>query len=280
MTFKTLEKTNKEIIRQTLNLGFSDYSIPLQFSPQQWDSKITAENIKWEWSVGAFDGDNLVGAILHAEKRRATSYFVYNAGTAVIPSHRGNQLTRKMYEFILPILKAASFKSITLEVIDNNLPALTSYNAVGFKIKRELECYKGYIKYPKMENKYNIKPLTTLDLSLVKSFWDISPSWQNDIEAIENSKKELSSLGAYHNEELSGYIVFNPNTSRILQLAVAPKHRGKKIGSALLSQVMSAKEQLLVITNVDNSNHAIISWLQTRNLNNFVNLFEMELQLK
>lgn len=279
ITFKTLKNTDSEIIRQAINLGFSDYSIPLQFSPEHWGQKILAENIKWELSVGSFDSDALVGVIMHGEKKATAEHLIYNGGTAVIPSHRGQQITRKMYSFILPKLKATTADKLILEVIDDNFPAITSYEASGFKTKRHLESYKGMLSDVMTNEAYAIKPLSTFDWALLQSFWDVKPTWQNDIEAVELSQMYLKSLGVFSENRLLGYIIYNPNTNRILQLAVSKLHRRQKIASTLLSKAIEHKETPLVVTNIDNAENDAIAFMKALGIPNFVNLFEMELPI-
>lgn len=279
ITFKTLENTDSEIIRQAINLGFSDYSIPLQFSPEHWEQKVLAENIKWHLSVGAFDGDTLVGVIMHGEKKTNVGHWIYNGGTAVIPSHRGQKNTKKMYDFILPKLKGTTADKLILEVIEDNFPAITSYKASGFKTKRHLESYKGLLSDVVTSEVYEVKPLPTFDWALLQSFWDVKPTWQNDIEAVELSQMYLKSLGVFSENRLLGYIIYNPKTNRILQLAVSKLHRRQKIASTLLSKAIEHKETPLVVTNIDNAKHDTIAFMKALGIPNFVNLFEMELPI-
>lgn len=279
MDFKTLETTDKDIIRHALNLGFSDYSIPLQFNPEQWEQKIKAENIKWEWSVGAFDGDTLVGVMVHGEKKSPTSYIAYNAGTSVIPSHRGQKLTRKMYDFLIPRLKSASFDNLILEVIADNFPAITSYEAVGYQTIRKFESFRGNIHNPTVENDFKVVPLQEIDWPLLQSFWDITPSWQNDVEAVENIKDELSILGLFRDEAMLGYVVFNPLSNKISQIAVSREHRRQKIAATLLHTAIKDHDKPVIITNVDRSNQGVMGWLEALGVPHFVSLNEMVLNL-
>lgn len=264
---------------EAFNEGFSDYIVPVQLTAEQWHLKMLSENVQWELSVGAFDNNQLVGFILHGSKTQNGQQLVYNGGTAVIPTHRGQQLTKQMYHYILPILKAKNINKVLLEVIDKNHPAIKTYEAIGFKNTRRLPCFKGICNVKSSALSLEIKPIETLDWDNLKSFWDIIPSWQNDIEAIRLIKSTLKSLGLYHQETLVGYLIYNPISHKILQLAVHPTYRQKGFASALLQTAFQNSNTPLLITNVQDSAVGTIAFLKKIGLENVITQYEMELTL-
>ncbi len=279
MEIKTLAGVDPIIVMEAFNEGFSDYIVPVQLTEEQWAFKTLSENVQWELCVGAFDHDKLVGFILHGSKTKAGQQLVYNGGTAVIPSYRGQQLTQKMYHYILPILKSMNTDKVLLEVIIHNQPAIKTYEAIGFKNTRRLPCFKGNYQLKTPENTFEIKPLDTFDWDKLKSFWDIQPSWQNDIEAITLAKKTYKSLGIYHQETLAGYLVYNPLNNKILQLAIAPNHRQKGMATALLHYAFQDTDKPLLVTNIEDSAIDTIHFLNRLGLENMITQHEMELQL-
>ena len=61
VTFQTLENISLAEITGVFNLAFSDYIVPLKLTEDQLADKIISDNIKLEYSVGAFENKKLVG---------------------------------------------------------------------------------------------------------------------------------------------------------------------------------------------------------------------------
>lgn len=114
MELKTLSNTSTEDILSVFNLSFSDYIVPFHLSIEQLTTKIAAEKINPDISVGAFEDGRLVGFILQAEKTGSGEKIIYNGGTGVVPESRGKGLVRKMYDFIIPILKERNADTLLL----------------------------------------------------------------------------------------------------------------------------------------------------------------------
>lgn len=137
---KTLSKISSPELLDCFNLAFSDYLIPMKLTLEQLETKLKTENINREVSVGAFKEKKLVGFVLHGDRNFGKIRRAYNGGTGVIPAERGHGLTKRMYDFILPILESNAFEEVVLEVISNNIPAIKSYQKIGFKPIRNLSC--------------------------------------------------------------------------------------------------------------------------------------------
>jgi len=121
---KTLEKITTEKLLEVFNLSFSDCVVPFCLTKEQLEDKIKSDSIKLEFSVGAFEDDQLIAFILHGYDTIDNLKIVYNAGTGVIPAKRGNKLTAKLYDYILPFLHENDIDKLLLEVISTNEPAI------------------------------------------------------------------------------------------------------------------------------------------------------------
>jgi ribosomal protein S18 acetylase RimI-like enzyme len=280
LTIQTLENITIDTILDTFNLAFSDYVIPMRITKEQLVSKLNAENIRLDYSVGAFEKNELIAFILHGHDVINDKHFIYNGGTGVIPTKRGNRLTALLYEYVLPRFHAKPVASVKLEVITTNLPAITTYEKIGFKTIRTLDCFKGNIQQQKpLSADYKIQHLKEPDWDKLQSFWDWQPSWQNAVTAIEKSKTDLISVGIYQNNELLGYLVFNPKSNRIQQLAIAKAHRNKSLASQLFSYVAINYTAEVSLINVDHAAIATVQFLENIGLQKTVSQYEMELKL-
>ncbi len=279
-TFKTLENTSTVKLLEVFNLAFSDYVVPLSLTIEQLEDKIKSDNIKLEFSVGAFDNNQLVAFILHGYNIEDEVKKIYNAGTGVIPLYRGNKLTAKMYEYIMPVLNENNIDKIILEVITENKVAIKIYEKIGFKTIRHLNCLKGLINISNPINDFEIRILEKYDWAKFKHFWDFNPSWQNSISAVENLKKYNISIGVYENEILLGYIIYNPKLKRIHQLSVDKNCRRRGIGRQLLKYISTNYETEISINNIDYTSPDVIQFMYNAGMKGFIKQYEMELMLK
>lgn len=236
MEFKTLVGVGPSQLLETINLSFADYIFPMQLTSSKLQLKMLSEQIDLSISVGVFDQGKLVALILHGKKEVNGNLHAYNAITGVIPTYRKQKLTVKMYEYILPQLKAQGFTLIQLEAITNNVPALKSYIEVGFSISRILECYKGKVKQLRSATlDENIEITTDWKANDLDWIWDWNPTWQNDIKSIENVRESVTGILYKIEGKIIGYLLFNNVTKRVQQFAVAREYRDQHIASKLFN---------------------------------------------
>lgn len=279
MEIKTLGGIDKKDILNVFNKSFSDYFIPFQLSEEQLTSKMLADKTELDLSVGVFENKNLIAFILHGFDKIDNKKVIYNGGTGVIPEKRGSGLTKQMYHFILPILKENRIDRLQLEVITENIPAINSYKKSGYKIERELCCYKGEINILNINDRLEIKKLSNYDWDLMESFWDIYPTWQNSKNVINELKNNNISLGAYLENQLVGYVIYNPSNNRIQQIAVSKNFRQKKIASTIFREIIETYTNSLSIINVDKSSKCINTFLEKIGFENTLEQLEMKLHL-
>ncbi|NIF03922.1 GNAT family N-acetyltransferase [Chryseobacterium sp. Tr-659] len=279
MEFKTLANITIEELLSVFNHSFSDYIVSFHLTKEVLISKIAAEKLDMNLSVGAFEEGKLVGFILQAEKVENGEKIIYNGGTGVIPESRGRGLVRKMYDFIIPVLKERDADILLLEVIEGNQNAIRAYENLGFSIVRRLLCFNGNINpNPKKENtEITIKDLEDFSWETLRSFWDIEPSWQGSVFVLDPIPENYIALGAYAEKKLVGYIIYGPVSRRIYQVAVDKKYRKQGIGTKLFIAVKERnEEQSVSLNNVDDSSENTAKFLEETGLKNWLSQFEMK----
>ena len=279
MEIKTLKGIDKKDILNVFNLSFSDYFIPFKLTEEQLTSKMLADKICLNFSVGVFENRKLIAFILHGFDKINNEKVIYNGGTGVIPEKRGSGLTKQMYHFILPILKENGINKLQLEVITENTQAINSYENSGYKIERKLLCYKGKVSISNTNKDLDIKKLQVYNWDLMESFWDIYPTWQNSKNVVNELKHNNISLGAYCENQLVGYIIYNPNSQRIQQIAVSKNFRQRKIASTLICEIIEIYGNSLSIINVDISSKSANIFLEKTGFEINLEQLEMKLQL-
>ncbi len=231
-----------------------------------------------EVSILALEKGVVEGFILHTINQYHGSLCAYNGGTGVVPSARGNGLTKKLYDLILPEIKALNVQKVVLEVLKKNSTAIHIYEAIGFEISRGYKCFakRGYFYSAfqtviKQTEKYN--PAYT-------SFWDIDPCFLDQTQQLKHNIHNEVILESYQEDHLTGYIIFQPQLGRVSQLAVNPKYRGKGIGRFLITKAQErSATPYLTIMNIPEDAESYISFLENIGFVNELDQYEMELTL-
>lgn len=270
---KNLTETPPQIIFGTFLEAFSNYFVPV---PTDFDSHFErwqSSGVDFSLSYGAFINDKLVAFILHAPIKNS----LFNLLTGVVPSARGQGLIDKIYSVVIHELKKRGFDSISLEVISKNTPAIRVYERLGFKIERELLCFKGEmpdlsshernLNYQVGEVKFN-KEMRTL----IK--YPYSPEQSEDIISKVKNVFELHEIFA--DQKLLAYAIYQPKSASIVQIeATEPFNQN---AYSLLSQ-MHLRNEVIRINNVDLKNkNQVLLWSEL-GFGNYISQYEMKKSL-
>lgn len=280
MEIRNLNNVSTSEILNAFNESFSDYFVPLKLTAEQLTAKMRADKIDLSLSVGAFDNEKLVAFILHGLDTIDNKIIVYNGGTGVIPEQRGSGLTKRMYQYVLPVLAEKGIDKIVLEVIDKNIQAIKSYEKSGFQIKRNLACYKGDFNIKYTNKDVAIRSMQNYTWDVMQSFWDVEPSFQNSINVVEELKSDTLSLGAFLDNELVGYVIYNPSNKRIQQIATKKNYRKQGIASSLIREIIEKNGNSCSIINIDKKSKNTLDFLNSLGLKSFLEQIEMELDIK
>ncbi len=242
----------------------------------QMASKMVKEGVDLDLSVGAFHGSTLVGFILHAKRSENGRITLYNAGTGVIPNYRGRRLTRRMYTWLMPRIREEGVELLLLEAIDKNIPAIRSYESIGFAKSRLLKCYRGTPKGEK-HNEVREVSLKDVDLPAMSEWWDWKPSFQNSTRSILNGEDDKALLITNQQSTLAGYLIYTEN-GRIHQFAVAEHYRKQGLATKLFEYAASITGTVSTI-NVDGDAQDTICFLEGLGLINDIDQIEMTMPL-
>src|SRR5215204_761790 len=250
ITCRLLSSADFDSLHESFLAAFSDYEVDMRMSREQFEQRIIRDGVQLEISAGAFDQSKMIGFYMNAPGAWQGKRTAYDAGTGVVPGYRQQGVAKKLFEFIVPRLLDASVSQYLLEVLSSNEPAVSLYRRLGFIETRRLAVFRSNepVKSRGDSEHVAIRRVEQAEWELFRSFWDGDPSWQNLIEAVERVKSEATIVCAYVDDKCVGYgVAFQPGGS-LMQLAVAPVHRRKGIGSRILSALSS---EALKVNNID-----------------------------
>jgi ribosomal protein S18 acetylase RimI-like enzyme len=237
-------------------------------------------------SVGAFDGDRLVGMTLVGVDRWRGETAAFDIGTGVVPGHRGKGVAREMFRFALPRLRELGSTRFVLEVIQENQPAIKAYKSIGFEVTREFDCFQWDLN--RASGALNPSPDVEIrrverdSLDAFESHLEWHPSWENSFSSIRRIPDDLRVFGAYTSGECAGLLVYYPGTNWVTTLVVKRDRRRRRVGSALLdwfARERPGAQPVVRLVNIDRGDRATVSLLEKAGCELLVRQFEMELAL-
>lgn len=277
----TLTEHEMPLLHKTFLKAFADYLVPIQLNEEQFKAKRKREGVVPEFCVAAFDGDEMVGFIITGLGEWLGKPTAYNGGTGVLPAYRNQQLTRRLYAFLVHKLQESGVEQCILEVIQENTPAIRSYESVGMTVTRSLDCFKSSKEelLLSVEAPEDITIVTALKpaWNIYQEWWDMVPTWQNSVDAVKRSKEDAMILEARDKDKNTcGYVAFYPKSGSVAQLGVHRSYRGAGIGTALLREVVKLVEvPHLLIINIDNTASDFIHFVKRRHFKRFLGQYEM-----
>ena len=135
--FESLQEISLPQLAQCFNLAFSDYEQPICFTPESLKYYLTASAVDLSLSFGAFCNEALVAFILNSGGIYNGESVVFDAGTGVVPEHRGKKVFSDLFAYTDRQLKQRDIKKYYLEVLQSNRHAISVYSKKGFCVRRE-----------------------------------------------------------------------------------------------------------------------------------------------
>lgn len=281
LTFKNLEGVTDPQLYRTFDESFRDYPVNLGFDEAALRLCLDRRSCEKIHSYGAFEGELLVGFVSNAVRELNGVLTAYDALTGVSVHHRRLGAGKGMMEASAEHFRRMGIKSYLLEVIDTNEKAYNLYKRVGFTFSRKLD---SYALSPKADLpiKHEIRAVIPDDAlwAKLRTFWDHTPTWQNDIDSVRAVQDTMLVAVAYKNDEPVGYVVCGKNNCDIAQIAVAADHRRQGVGTSLLAFISrNTLSEKISISNVDDRSGTLAAFFIHHGFHISIILHELELKL-
>jgi ribosomal protein S18 acetylase RimI-like enzyme len=267
--------------------AFSDYQIDMSYMTieRSWLRNLKS-GVQYDCSVGAFDGEKLVGLTFVGLDDWKGEKAAFDSGTGIIPGYRGQGLAKAMFEFILPRLRERGITKFLLEVLQTNSAAIRAYTKTGFTITREFACFD---LLPDSFSSANVAPGTfevrTIDKARVQEFKtrvDWQPSWENSFAGMDRIEDELIRLGAFNGDQCVGILAFYPLLRWIMSVVVVEEFRRQGVASTLLNTLMADLRgdiDIVKIPNIDRLDKGMLEFFENAGARHEIDQYEMEYNL-
>ncbi|WP_408096012.1 GNAT family N-acetyltransferase [Peredibacter sp. HCB2-198] len=271
MEIRGLEGTSLDIIFHAFKEAFNNYVIPLDLDRDLHLKRWKTAGVDFSLSYGVFDQEELVAFVLHVP----VDHVLFNFGTGVVPSHRGQKLIEKIYDVAVPHLK--NFKEVKLEVIKGNDRAIALYERMGFQTTRELLSFQGELNIccgPTNAFHYHVRPLGyTQEMKDMRLF---EPASEASKTVLMKAKENHETHELRYGDTLVAYAVYTPYNGSLREMgAIDPIDR--HLDQLLLH--MKLGDQRIRVMNVEDRSQTMIHFWMNKGLINFVTQFEMRKEL-
>ena len=273
MIVKKLENIEFDIIVDCFLRSFENYYVNVPTDKNYYKRRWEMAKVDYALSYGMFDGENLVGFIIHAIDDRNGKRIAFNTGTGVLPEYRGKRIVKSIYDFALPDLRINGIEKCALEVILENTKAIKAYQRIGFEMCKTFNCFSGEIQ---LDSNEKIE-LNEVDHDAFD--WEGLPnqhlySWDFHSEVLKNGDYQYYQV--INDDRVESYFVVDPRTEYLAQFEILNKSEG--CWNRLFTGIKEVSNSIKII-NVDTRLKQKIDFIYSIGLTNTVNQYEMEMNL-
>lgn len=278
---KTLEGINIETLARSWDKAFSDYAVKIQMDPDTLSAVMRQNDVRFDASIGAFDGDLLVGFWMNGLRKVDGVLTAYDAGTAIWPEYRAGGISKRLSALSNEVLKSIGVKAYLLEVLSDNERAFNIYKKDGFEVTRSFVCFKrstpletssddsSFIFSESHPERNDLEKLPRMEYE---------PSWQNGNDAVAAINDRLNLVVARKDDEVMGYIIVQPERGRVFQFAIRHDLHETELANLLLhhASVAIPDGAELAFINVDEKAEKTINLIKSNGFSEFARQYEMQ----
>jgi len=267
------------LVEDCFDAAFADYALKGKPARLWLWNRCVKNGVDLARSAAAWSAGRVVGFTLVGLDDWAGLPAAYDAGTGIVPEHRGRGLAGRLFEHLLPQCSKRGTSRFILEVLQENEAAVSAYRKAGFDIERELDCFSLEAEHlPCSSARQEAAVPTTLEEALDlhdRGTW--LPSWENSAASIRRIRGKLKILGIRTGGRLVGELIFDPTSGWLHSLFVLPEHRGRGLAGALIATLVSSlpSETHLQAVNLDRRDSGSARALAKLGFRLFTSQFEM-----
>lgn len=271
-TYQSLEHVSDQIITECFNLAFSDYELPMHLTEEILRLIFTKSCVDKKYSFGAFCQDELVGFIFNSCSVQNGEKVVFDAGTGVVPTHRGKRVFSDLFEYAWEKLKKAGYQRYYLEVLQENTKAISAYQKKGFQETREFSVLRSPTDLLNLSSEKVERASFSdfLKLDITKCYCP-KPCYEHSMEILTANPQLYQAMYLEQDDKVSAFCVFTPNNGNLVHVG----YRGKEDLKTVLEHLMSNFAGFTV-KNIDRKEAELLSLLADLGFEELTRQFEME----
>ena len=232
--FQALHEISMQQLAECFNLAFSDYEQPIRFTPESLKYYLTASNVDLSLSFGAFFNEQLVAFILNSGGIYHNQSVVFDAGTGVVPEHRGKKVFSALFEYTCQQLQHHNIAKYYLEVLQSNHHAVSIYSKKGFRVQREYSVLVASGPRTGWSNQVPAIPYQDFDAFPAKV--SVEPSFEHTSHTVNQNPQLYEVL--YLKDQ--AYCIYAKRNGEIIQMHYNDLDALKEVMSALIARYPSA----------------------------------------
>ena len=261
--FHSLINVDLEQLAGCFNLAFSDYEQPIHFTADSLNYYLTASAVDLPLSYGAFCDEEMVGFILNSSGIYKDQNVVFDAGTGIVPGHRGKKVFSALFDYTCQQLKSQNITRYYLEVLQSNHHAVSIYSKKGFII----QCgYSVLTASGPNGCQSSVTSVPYPDFDLFQTAHSVSPSFEHTTHNICSNPQLYKVL---YRENLA-YCIYAKRNGEIIQLHYSDLNALKDVLSALTDRYPSAMAK-----NIDCNCSDVINTLNEIGFKEITKQYEM-----
>jgi len=283
---KTLEGVSIAKLAASWNRGFSDYAVSLEVTESQLESKFRQNGVRFDASIGAFDGNELVGIWMNGVRTVDGELSAYDSGTAIWPEYRSKGISKNLANKSTEVLRTLDVRVYILEVLSDNERAFNVYRGDGFEITRKFDCYKT--KNPSIDVVFNMDDIKFKEGKLEESIigllpdTEYRPSWQNSMPSLLEASDRMHIISAWKADRIVGYGIVETDRGRIPQIGFETDYWDTALPSVILKKLcmLVPADREIAIINIEDTASNTIRLFTGHGFEDWARQYEMKKRLK
>ena len=232
--YQALNETSLQQLADCFNLAFSDYEQPIHFTAESFRYYLTASAVDLSLSFGAFYNDQPVGLILNSPGIYEGNNAVFDAGTGIVPEHRGKKVFSALFNYTVEQLQKHNISKYYLETLQANQHAVSIYSKNEFTIRREYSVLVASGARDGWDEKIPFVPYA--EFSAFSTKCSVDPSFEHTSHTVCRNPQLYEVL--YLADQ--AYCIYAKRNGEIIQIHYNTLDALKEVISALIKKYPSA----------------------------------------
>lgn len=273
--YETIEGLPLTELAECLNLAFSDYYLPIRLNEDALAGICKASGVDEKLSFAAFQGDQMVGVLLHSRGVYRGKNVMFDVAAGIVPEHRGKKVFTNLFSLAEQEARRQGVEACCLEVLQQNEKAIALYQKQGFSVCREFVVLQADASRCTVSASENVEFTDYEPLSFQKDVFCHCPlpSYEHS-DAVIRQNPELYGLALVKRGEQAAFCLYTKADGSIVQMGYQNIEELEVILQNLLVHYGAVTAK-----NIDAEEQEVLKLLCRLGFKEVARQFEMEKQI-